>query len=641
MRPDYNGVKYYSPHDWGISVALEEAENIIKSFDPDATITDINVVLELYNVQELLECGTRLRKWSADDYNSYKQKAQMIKPVLGRFFAQIDDTNFIGYYNNVDIGYLNDFWQLFDEFNCYKRVSPEKVEELLQQKNVSIYTMLCHKGLVKAYDKQLADSLRLSNQTCQLLVTTFLEKNDTKYYLPKSFNPNEYEAIFQKYIDSDSANPNILHLIMNAQSTGECPVSDKLRLNAKHRYNDYWKNSRKNVFTTQYGIGVSFIEQDELVKYHRDGSNFLYSYDKKWLEDNLDYPTIMNNFIYIFAMFDRCFRSTLVSVKSQMGAIESSFAIKGKKYYQNGNYFNSCQMLSSAQMGMYYHFLKSHDINLEDVLKWFFEAYLPEEFNITGFSFISSSATDYVEKCRNLAAEMDGVLKQYRMYVRDGEIDRELFEMESDHLIIDGMQSLIKDKYAYSCGKDIEYEMYLLFSDQSLMSYNERTKSEYSTLHELLTNEECLKNDFATHQLSKLEWLIQRGAIIQNEDNTVELNYSRVFILKDLYDHDVICVQHMQNLLYVLDEMKAKGDLVIENTLFSKPEKEYLNYVLNKAEYSNGLDLRNKYAHSTYPQNKDEQQKDYIELLKVAILIITKMNEEFCWKDDRKRGDEE
>lgn len=146
------------------------------------------------------------------------------------------------------------------------------------------------------------------------------------------------------------------------------------------------------------------------------------------------------------------------------------------------------------------------------------------------------------------------------------------------------------------------------------------------------------KNDFKNYQIEKLDWLISRGSIIQNEDNTVKLNYSRIFVLKDLYDHDVICVQHMQNLSDVLHEMQTNGDLKIENTLFSKPEKEYLNYVLNKAEYSNGLDLRNKYAHSNYPQNEDKQQQDYIELLKVMVLIITKMNEEFCWIDERKGG---
>ena len=56
---------------------------------------------------------------------------------------------------------------------------------------------------------------------------------------------------------------------------------------------------------------------------------------------------------------------------------------------------------------------------------------------------------------------------------------------------------------------------------------------------------------------------------------------------------------------------------------------------INKENY---IDLRNKYAHSTYPQSKEVQKRDYIELLKVMVLIITKMNEEFCWIDDRNSG---
>jgi hypothetical protein len=60
--------------------------------------------------------------------------------------------------------------------------------------------------------------------------------------------------------------------------------------------------------------------------------------------------------------------------------------------------------------------------------------------------------------------------------------------------------------------------------------------------------------------------------------------------------------------------------------------------MLNKAEYSDGLNLRNKYAHSNYQHDENVQYQDYIELLKVMVLVITKMNEEFCWVDDRKRG---
>ena len=64
----------------------------------------------------------------------------------------------------------------------------------------------------------------------------------------------------------------------------------------------------------------------------------------------------------------------------------------------------------------------------------------------------------------------------------------------------------------------------------------------------------------------------------------------------------------------------------------SRPEQHYLNYILNKAEYSNGLDLRNRYVHDTCSQNKKAQHYDYCELQKIMILIILKINEELCMK---------
>ena len=229
---------------------------------------------------------------------------------------------------------------------------------------------------------------------------------------------------------------------------------------------------------------------------------------------------------------------------------------------------------------------------------------------------------------------MDGVLKQYRMYVRDGYIDRELFEMSSDHLVIDGMQSLIKEKYAYACGDAIQNEIFMLFSNQPGLSFTSKTKSKHSTLFELLKNEIVVIDDFSAWQVQSINWLIERNALNKTDNGRVELNHSRVGILKDLYDHEVICVKYLGKWTPVLFEMRDAGDLRIESTLFSEPEKKFLNYELNKAEFSDGLDLRNKYAHSTYPQNEDVQKMDYIELLKVMVLIITKINEEFCLIED-------
>lgn len=54
--------------------------------------------------------------------------------------------------------------------------------------------------------------------------------------------------------------------------------------------------------------------------------------------------------------------------------------------------------------------------------------------------------------------------------------------------------------------------------------------------------------------------------------------------------------------------------------------------MLNKAEFSNGLDLRNKYSHGTNTIVEETRQTDYMLLLSIMALIVIKINEEFCLK---------
>ena len=78
--------------------------------------------------------------------------------------------------------------------------------------------------------------------------------------------------------------------------------------------------------------------------------------------------------------------------------------------------------------------------------------------------------------------------------------------------------------------------------------------------------------------------------------------------------------------------MITNGDLRYESTLFSTPEQAYLNFQLNRSEFSNGLDLRNKYIHSSYSQDAQVQEQDYDRLLRIMALVVMKINEEFCLK---------
>lgn len=72
--------------------------------------------------------------------------------------------------------------------------------------------------------------------------------------------------------------------------------------------------------------------------------------------------------------------------------------------------------------------------------------------------------------------------------------------------------------------------------------------------------------------------------------------------------------------------------------LLSEPEYRYIDYVLNKREYSNGLDLRNKYIHDSISVDENRQSQDYAILMKIMIILIIKINEEFCLRELYEEG---
>lgn len=646
MRPEYDGVKFYSVQDWSTGENLEKSAKILESFNENEDYVDINKVIELYNVQQLINSGAYLREWDEDIIDHYKKLSVPLTKVLGKFFGKINDENFQLITRSVSIGYVEDYWRLFVKFKVYKKVSGEVFAAYINDPETTLWILLQQEELVKYYGQELANVLRISEQTPRLVISKFLERHDQEspYHFPKELNPTEYEGILQNYINSDTANLNHLQLLARTQSSGECPISDKLRLCAKRACDSYWEKHPFTGVHVGYGIGVEFADVSEIKSVKRlENNDFKITYDVKWFLENLDYPTILNNFRYIFEQFDDCWRSSLVSVKSQLGIFERTLFVRGVKDYIKGNNFDVVDNLSTMQVRGYYDILKHNGVRLENVLKWFFEEYLSQEFGANGFRFNPpSEGTTLVEKCRTIASEMDGVLKQFRMYVQDGEIDRELFEMSSEHTIFSNLSGFVKDKYAYGNSNDIQNEQFFLFSDQSHLYYIEKTKSRYKHLCDLLIQENILFSDFFEHQQKNIRWLIERGIVIEQPDSYLKLNGPKVFILKDLYDHDVICPQYYDDeLKKIIDEWIRNGDLRLGNSLFSEPEQDYLNYELNKSSYSNGLDLRNKYAHSTYPENEKTQFVDYVRLLKIMILVITKINEEFCLRESMKEICEE
>ena len=615
---------------------LEDSEEKLQGFSTESKVENVNEAIELFNIAQLLDTGVCLRKWDENTYNGYKAKAPLLMKLCAKFFAEINNDSFMEIEESVCISYLEDFWMLIEKFKVYERIDKDTFRRFLEESNPTLWVILKRKRIVDFFGQELADVLRMSEQTSELLAHNFLEAGEKiRYYFPKELLPSEYEEILKRYVESENPNPNYLHLIMIHNSTKECPISDKLKLAAKKAYHKYWENNQTSGTGIGYGVELSFGDVSDVVSYEKEGYTIKYTYDIKWLEENLDYPTILNNFKFLFEYFDMFWRCTFVAVKSQMGVFEKHIGMKGKREYIKGTSFNMCNMTSTLQMNAYYNFLQKNNISIELVIKWFFEEYLKEEFGADGFVYNpSKNDASWLDKCKNISSEMDGVLKQYRMYVEDGQIDRELLEMSSEHIVLGTVPSFLKEKYAYAESTDMHNKMHLLFSDQSTITYTEKTKSTYNSFCLLIMSEEMRRSDFFEYQLPSIDWLIGKNVVYVDNNDVLRLNREYVAILADMYKHDVVCVQYYGKYKSVLTEMKDSNDIRTESTLFSVPETNYLNYMLNRSEYSNGKDLRNKYIHSTYPMDEDVQMQDYMDLLKIMIIIIGKINEEFLLKCD-------
>lgn len=120
--------------------------------------------------------------------------------------------------------------------------------------------------------------------------------------------------------------------------------------------------------------------------------------------------------------------------------------------------------------------------------------------------------------------------------------------------------------------------------------------------------------------------------------------FLRISIISNIYYYGVIHYYHLNQKLSMknslehqqqeINEMIEEGLLIYENTLFSKPEANYLNYILNDSEFDNALGLRNKYLHGSIVE---ENENNYLYILIILVVYVIKINEELTIKDNSKK----
>jgi hypothetical protein len=129
-----------------------------------------------------------------------------------------------------------------------------------------------------------------------------------------------------------------------------------------------------------------------------------------------------------------------------------------------------------------------------------------------------------------------------------------------------------------------------------------------------------------------LDFLIQQGVIGVNSDRCLYIvNLSTIKVLKSLWEYGVCSYWHYNDEeRQVLDDMLAKGWLVKDDHLLSKPERDYFSYYLDNRRFTNGMAYRNHYMHGSTPPVDDENMHivAYQTILRLFAVLILKIDDD-------------
>lgn len=616
---------------------FQRAMPILDSFDA-ANNYNLNQVVELENIVRIVKSIKCPQNISSEKFKEYRDKTSVISRFVCSYFQQLDLSNIENIFQSTWIYFSLDILELLERFNLLRKIPDSSIKDLLDKKQVSLLDILRCKGWVKKYNQVITDYMMNNKDAAEIiikyyLVKDFAEKEDITF--PKALTEEKKISVLNYYVDGAfELHPNYLELIENAPILDELHIGDKLRLKAKKAKEKYWEKHFSERSSFSYGSIASFqeIDEEKNESYNETDHHVYCTYSKKWVREHHDYPTLLNNFIFLFDFFDLELRCQFV-LKKKSTLDELLAKSEGIKHYPINSQFTTNRMICFTILSAYMRELENYEISIEDLFDYFFNDYLKENFGISDFEFKKpSKAVSLSERIKLLYIEMDGILKQLKYYKEDGRIDKELMAISSNPVRIGELKSFLEQKYAYPKAENLKEEMRFLFTFNLMFGMNFAWNG-YESLVQIIAKEHLSINDFAKPAQEWINWLIEKGSLRLKTDGSLGLNVVRCNLLYDLYENEVVCFAHQaEKSKEILENLKNADEIDVGDTLFSRQEINYFNFVMNKKEFSNGMDLRNAFLHGSFRGTEQDLQHAYIEALKILIMIVVKVNEEFCLK---------
>lgn len=661
-------VKFYSSSDLSIGLYFDRLKELIESIEK-LKLNNLLDALEAYNILKFI--SNKIYPIDLSDKQIKEAKARINKK-LNHFFTKVSQENILEFFKYFFLSddseldkniskkiksdsidkysntvFRKDFLECFEQYKLDEKISEDDLRICIEEYEIPIRYFIETQYFITNYPDLMKDKFLEKASNFELFLENYTD-GETKCFIPTNITKDEMYKFCEQYIEYEFANLNYLRLInQGIQGIQGLTIDAKLKLKSRKRC----EQIEQEIFNDKNrGIGQSIAVYLEEESYNNARGEFKNLIDIDYLkkesakENLLEYMMYFNGFFTDNWLFNLC---SFPKLESSTFA-RTLFGVHTKKNYETSFHFDNKNSLMLLSFKVYQEKLQEiFDLRIEDLIAYFFSNYNKEHFFIDWLSldFASKSEKMHIQT-KNLVTLEEQVRKQWKLYVNENEVDKELFELESTPRI-KSLKSLLDRKYIYVNNKNenIQRIMHLLFSDQSHITYiNEELKGD--DFVQLLINNKIKKTDFRSYQQSNIDFLIDNDIIsVDKEENifTTQKQWFRILIFSNIYNYGVIHYYHLNQKLGIrklleyqqqeINEMVEEGLLIYENTLFAKPEADYLNYLLNDSEFDNALGLRNKYAHGSVIE---ENESDYLYILIILVVYVIKINEELTIQDNGK-----
>ena len=591
------------------------ALDYIKTYRPS---DEINSLIETYLILKLLRTE-----------NEFSEFKHLIKKFQSDLSMNFPITIFEIDYDSIDVFYKDVFWELVLDLEKINKDDVSQFESYIKKYNIQTINLKNITKLIDLFPQVIKENFLSLSRNIEFFLNNqsgkFIDSNNG-LYIKLGITNEEINNLAREYCQTDSINPNYLQSIVEYKKLSKYEFDDEIKLLAKRKSDKFWEKHFETNEGFQYSIsvGIESLDSDKLYEPIKNGILL----NKIILDEHLDFPTLLNNYIYLLGFFNHETGLPWLVANEETFSFTRYFSHKSNAHYDS--YFPQLKLCHNLLFRAYFDYLKQNEIDVEEIIEWYFNIYLETELDIKGFHFhASNKESSYYERGKSIICEMDSILDQYELFVRNGEINQDLLEIKSKSSSYASLKSFNEKKFLkLSNNPDNSALFSALFSDQSTLSLIS-SKKEHKTFFKHI-KEGVKITDFDDYQVRQINILIEKNFLKLSNDIIKFSNFQEINILNKLWKSGTYCLYYKDRLILdIAEDLCKKGYCEYSDNLFSEYESNYLSYILDDKKYGNGLKIRNKFSHGKFVYKKEEEHlQNYLELLQIVIFYVMRINDE-------------